>query len=135
MEDNRFTPAVPWVGLTCFMPLADGNELQEFLATEFDDSILPTAEIWSIGAVLYHMVGHLLRGRNMSEVIPRGDEYGFYHGAIPNKYSNELGMTVYDMLQVTREQRPTAQQIAARISAGISNWRDETDEEYIIEQE
>lgn len=49
--NNRFNPAFPWVGLTCFMPLADGNELQAFLATEFDDSILPACHPLLVGSL------------------------------------------------------------------------------------
>ena len=71
----------------------------------------------------------------MSNIIPRDDKcLHYYVDAIPITYSNELRTIVYDMLHISRKRRPTAQELTTRIGAGISFWRDKTDEEYIVEE-
>ncbi|KAI9769152.1 MAG: hypothetical protein M1840_004503 [Geoglossum simile] len=110
------------------------NKPQEIRKRTHDWS--PAAEVWSLGAVVYHMmVGHPPLERDMTSIIPCDNKsLHYYIDAIPNRYSNELRTLVYEMLHISRKRRPTAQELTTRIGAGLSFWRDKTDEEYIVEE-
>ena len=71
----------------------------------------------------------------MTNIIPRDDEsLHHYVDAIPNRHSNEPRTLVYEMLHISRKRGPTAQELTTRVGAGMSFWRDKTDEEYIVEE-
>ncbi|KAI9808886.1 MAG: hypothetical protein M1827_007161 [Pycnora praestabilis] len=88
----------------------------------------PPAEIWCLGAILYHMMFGQPPAdteRDLSLAIPhRPDQYYHYVKPLPRRYSPELTALVYEMLRFRKEDRPSAPDLAMRVPAGLRIWRD-----------
>lgn len=90
------------------------------------------AEVWCLGAVLYHMmvgsapveteieISDLLLGANTSD--------DFVVKALPDTYSPELRDIVLQMLTIDRNERPTAADLSVSVDRDMRIWREDTPE-------
>ena len=99
------------------------------------------AEVWSLGAVLYHMmVGQPPQDEDLSEVLPApefiGTEApknpaglrGFWLRALPQGYSTELRDIVKAMMHFQVAKRPTVADLSVEVDRGMRIWREDTEE-------
>ncbi len=88
------------------------------------------SDIWSLGAVLYHMMVGTPPVDAERDVYdpPTLGRYHYHVKSFPERYSKELCDIVKAMLQFKKEARPTAADLSPRVGAGFRIWR-ETDEE------
>lgn len=99
------------------------------------------AEVWSLGAVLYHMmVGHPPAEEDLSEVLPGPQFIGteppedpaglrpFYMRALPREFSTELRDIVKAMLHFQEAKRPTMADLSVEVDRGMRIWREDTEE-------
>lgn len=90
------------------------------------------AEVWSLGAVLYHMmvgsppvdteidISYLFAEDATSD--------DFMVKALPDTYSPQLQNIVLQMLTVDRNERPTAADLSVEVDRGMRIWRETTPE-------
>lgn len=90
------------------------------------------AEVWSLGAVLYHMMvgsAPVDTEANISYLLPKGTTSdAFFVKPLPNTYSAELRNIVLKMLTTDRNERPTAADLSVDVNQGMSIWRESTPE-------
>lgn len=99
------------------------------------------AEVWSLGAVLYHMmVGQPPREEDLSEVLPPpefiGTEApenpaglrGFWLRALPQSYSSELRDIVKAVMHFQEAKRLTVAELSVEVDRGRRIWREDTEE-------
>ena len=84
----------------------------------------PAAEIWSLGAVVYHMmVGEPPTSLNDSL---DADENDFWVRPIPRYFSQGLKGIVRRMLRLDAAKRPTAMDLSVEVGQGMNVWREDT---------
>lgn len=90
------------------------------------------ADIWSLGAVVYHMmVGKppVDTETDISYLLPEGaTSDDFIVKPLPDTYSPDLRDIVLQMLTTNRNERPTAADLSVDVNQGMSMWRDNTPE-------
>ncbi|KAI9805933.1 MAG: hypothetical protein M1825_000547 [Sarcosagium campestre] len=84
-----------------------------------------SSEIWSVGAILYHMMtGKSPESRNLDKWMARkATRAHFFIEAIPKRFTPQLRDIVYDMLSYQIEERPSAIDLIPRIAYGIEAWK------------
>ena len=90
------------------------------------------SDIWSLGAVLYHMmVGKppVDTETDLSYLFPeRATSDDFMVKPLPDTYSLELRDIVLRMLRTNKSERPTAADLSVDVDQGMSIWRANTPE-------
>ncbi|KAI9877657.1 MAG: hypothetical protein M1830_003176 [Pleopsidium flavum] len=90
------------------------------------------AEIWSLGAILYHMmVGRpsIDTEKVMSTLAPDGATKTDIHlQPLPKRYSSGLRTIVAQMLRADIKRRPTAADLSVSVDRGIRIWRESVPE-------
>ena len=85
------------------------------------------AEVWSLGAVLYHMMvgkSPIDTERDIFHVLPNGSKSsGMFVKSLPNKYSSEIREIVLRMLTTHIDERPTAADLSVSVDTGMRTWR------------
>ncbi|KAI9709412.1 MAG: hypothetical protein M1812_007689 [Candelaria pacifica] len=88
------------------------------------------SDIWSLGAVLYHMmVGAPPVNTEVNSSAPQTPSmYNHWVKTFPERYSTALCDIVKEMLQFKKEGRPSAADLSPRVSVGFRIWRKTAEE-------
>lgn len=87
------------------------------------------SEIWSLGAVIYHMMAGLPPlPLDLTDVTGEPNKSDFWVRSLPHRYSKELRDIVMGMLRTDRQARPTADDLSYVVGAGWTTWLEDTEE-------
>lgn len=103
------------------------NESQEIRRNL--NGLSDASEIWSLGAVLYHMMaGTPPQPLDLTGVVGNPAEADFWVRSLPRRFSIRLREIVMGMLRADPKARPTVDDLSVVVDAGWAAWREDTDE-------